>query len=141
MPRTDATAVRAVLGRNYDGSSDLAPFIAAAGAIVDGVAECATAQGLTLGDDRLALLETWLAAHCYAQMDPTYTAKSTGGASGSYTGQTGMYLEGTRYGQMAVTLDTSGCLASGASSGRAVTAGASWLGKRPSEQLTYDERY
>ena len=65
-----------------------------------------------LDEDTLTQIEVQLAAHFYSvQRDPQYQAKSTDGASGSFTGQTGMFLESTYYGQTAKLLDVTGKLA------------------------------
>jgi hypothetical protein len=147
MARTTPAAVQAVLRKDYDtaGLPDLAPFIAAASAVVDDVAACADAQGTPLAAGRLDLIETWLAAHFSAQTDRPYASKGTEGASASFDNQTGMYLEGTTYGQRAVLLDPSGCLAAlgaTAAPGAAAPTATSffWAGKRPSEQVPYWER-
>ena len=122
---------------DWDGVTDLDQFISAATVIVDRVVTCATAKSITLTDTELELIERWLSAHCYVQNDQTLASKSTGGASGSAHGQTGLNLDSSRYGQMAKTLDYSGCLA--AIDKRAV-ARLNWVGKRPSAQTPYVER-
>lgn len=136
-----ADGVKAVLLRDYDAerAPSLAPFLAAASSLVARAAVCATARGFTVSAETWAGVEVWVAAHLYCQSDATYQSKSTDGASGSYRGQTGMYLESTLYGQTAVLMDPSGCLASAAKGGRA-SAGGSWLGKGEREQRTYAER-
>lgn len=147
MSRTSSSAVQGILrvgsqGGDYDdeNSPSLDPYIASATVIVDRVATCATAKGKTLTSTELELIERWLAAHFYCMSDVTYQSRSTAGASASFTGQTGMYLEGTRYGQMAVSLDYSGCLLAIATGAQRKTAGFVWGGQRPSEQTNYSER-
>jgi hypothetical protein len=139
--RTNSAAVQALLdaGKNYDGTTSLIPFMETASAIVDDVALCAIARNKTLDADRLELIERWLAAHCYKLADQGYASNSTADASASYQGQTGMYLEGTKYGQMAVRLDKSGCLQAIAGNERKAASGF-WLGKTAAEQLTWEER-
>lgn len=144
MPRTTSPEVEAILrpgsqGGDYDDDNEpsLEPYIATASALVDRVATCATNKGITLSATELELIERWLAAHCYCLSDQTYASKSTEGASASFHGQTGMAIESTRYGQMALTLDVSGCLM--ALSKRQV-ASAGWLGKSDPDKLTYDQR-
>lgn len=146
MARTTAAAVKAVLlpGKDYDteNSPDLTPFIDTASAYVDDIVTCAADQdpAVTLTDARLELIERWLAAHFYVVSDQTYASKSTEGASASFHGQTGMYIESSRYGQTAMSLDKSGCLASiGGSAGR-IRVGTAWLGKAPSNQTDYVDR-
>lgn len=143
MARTDADAVKGILLDDYDPAPevgdavDLSPFIATATVIVSRVATCAAAKDLTLSAEELELIERWLAAHCYAMSDQTLASTSTEGASASFHGQTGMRLEATKYGQMATTLDFSGCLT--AIDKRQVARGF-WLGKPRSEQIPYVDR-
>ena len=135
MPRTTSDAVSGLLGDDYAAGRSLTAFIASAGRLVDRVAACATARGLTLSADDAADLETWLAAHLYQQSDPGYTSKSTVSASGSFKGETGTGLRSTNYGATALALDpTGGCLA-------AVTAparpGGFYGGVPPADRETY----
>ena len=128
-------------GGDYDlvANPDLTPFIDTASALVDDVAECATNKGKPLTSGRLELLERWLAAHFYQQSDQGYTQRATLRASGTFQGDTGMYLESTKYGQTARNLDSSGCLNAIANGTRKV-AGGFWAGKPPSEQINYEDR-
>lgn len=141
--RTTSAAVRALLepGKAYDtvDSPSLTPFIDAASAMIDDVNECATADGVTLGDTRLELIERWLAAHFYVMSDQAYTSEGTEGASASYQGQTAMFLTASKYGQMAMRLDKSGCLEAVGGAERKVASGF-WLGKPPSGQTPYRNR-
>lgn len=143
MARTTDVLVKKVLapGRDYDtvNNPSLQPFIEAASSVVDDVVTCATRKGKTLTSTKLELIERWLAAHLYQMSDEGYTSRSTMSASGSFQGQTGMYLEATMYGQTAITLDPTGCLVAIAKGARP-TARAFWAGKRPSEQTDYDAR-
>ncbi len=142
MSRTTTILVEALLGNDYDPApevgepTDLQQYIDSAGVIVSRVATCAAAKGMALTTEELELIERWLSAHCYVQMDQTYASHSDG-ASASFHGQTGMHLESSRYGQMAMDIDYSGCLT--AISKRQI-ARAAWLGKPPSEQTDYDQR-
>lgn len=144
MARTTSTAVIAVLLDDYgprgDGTlPDLTAFVETASAVVDDVEDCAAARDRTLGSTRLELIERWLAAHFYAVSDQPYRSKSTADASATFQGDTAMYFEATKYGQTAMRLDPSGCLAAigGAAPAR---ARAFWLGKPPSEQTDYEDR-
>jgi hypothetical protein len=142
MSRTTDTAVKAILLRDYDtrNSPSLDSFIETASALVDDLVDCATGKGVTFSAGRLELIERYLAAHFYQQSDKGFTSKSTGDASASYQGKTDMYLTSTLYGQTAITLDKTGCLRSIGTGQVANTARGIWLGKKPSEQLRYDER-
>lgn len=143
MARTTVEAVIALLtpGNDYDtiNEPNLTPFVDTASAVVDDVVQCITNRGLTLSEARRELLERWLAAHFYQQSDQAYASRSTLRASGQFQGQTGMFLENTKYGQTALTLDTSGCLSRIANGARKVARGY-WAGKRPSEQTDYKDR-
>lgn len=139
--RTTTTAVQTLLGIDYDDEvqPSLQPFVDTATVIVDRVAACAITREVTLTDGELELIERWLAAHFYVQRDQTYSSSSQGGASGSFQGQTGMYLESSKYGQSAIRVDWSGCLAA-LNKGVQNAVRIFWAGKTESEQLTYDER-
>ena len=69
--------------------------------------------------------------------DQQAQSKTEGRASVTYGGKTGMRLEATKYGQMAMSLDYSGCLERIANKQR---ARAFWLGYKPSEQTDYVDR-
>lgn len=129
MARTTATAVEKVLGYNYDGESDLSPYIDTAANIVDQAVACATARNIVISSGTAALMEMWLAAHYYLQMDPLYKSKTTGRASASFADQD--------YSKQALQLDGSGCLA-GILSGK--RASLTWGGKTDAEKLDYDQR-
>ncbi len=111
MPiRTKPGAVLSVLLREYDtvNNPSLGSFIDLASNLTDQVQanDCAgllTASGLEL-------IERLLAAHFYQIGDPGYTSRSTGGASGSFNGQQTQTLKGTRYGQQAMLMDSTGFL-------------------------------
>lgn len=139
MARTTPTAVQALLdpGGEYDGTTDLSTFVAEASLIVDDLVAYASRKRLTLTDAKLAAIEARLGAHGYQQSDKGYASESEGGSSASYLGRTDKGLESTYHGQQAITLDTSGYLRSLIKGGR---ASATWLGKRPSEQINLADR-
>jgi len=123
---TTIDAVQAILGGNYDCKSDLQPFLDTADTMVNQMLDCASQRGFTYTAEQLQTIEGWLSAHYYAQMDQLYKSKTTGGASAVFQGQTAMGLNSTLYGQQAISLDPSGCLAS--FSNPQVARGA-WLGR------------
>lgn len=144
MSRTTSELVEGILLDNYGPDEcldypDLHPFVIAASSLVDDVVECAAAKGITLSDSKLEVLERWLGAHFYQQSDRGIKFKKTQDASNRYDGETKMYLESTMYGQMAVTLDPSGCLAAIAD-GERKSVNMVWLGKRPSQQINIMDR-
>lgn len=141
MARTTDTLVKGLLLLDYDAnrSPSLQPFIDTATVLVDRVAVCASALDEALTVAELELIERWLSAHYYVQSDQTFASKSTSGASATHHGQTGMRLENSKYGQGALSLDTTGCLDQLANKSNA-KARAHWLGRPPSEQTAYEDR-
>jgi len=132
MARVTADEVGAIIDIIDDGDdgTDIEPFISTASSLVDEV--CVPAG---YDDNRLNLIELWLAAHFYAVKDPRFQSQGIGGASGSYQGQTGMQLESTTYGQQAMILDTKGGLAllnHATQSGKRGSVGITWLGNERS---------
>jgi hypothetical protein len=142
MARTTADQVKAVLMSDYgpkrDGElPDLAPFVRAAGVMIDRVETCAQAKAVPLSAEELAVLETWLSAHYYSVSDRPYQSTMTDRAQATYQGKTGMGLESSYYGQTALGLDASGCLS--AISKRRV-ASVTYVGKRPDDATAYEDR-
>lgn len=137
MARTTSTLVQGLLKTDYDGSSDLTPYIDTASSVMDDVVVCAARKGKTLSNAKLEIVERWLSAHFYCVMDGKYTSKSTSGASGSFQGSSKEGFESTTYGQQATRLDPSGCLAN--IQDTQVATGL-WLGKPPSQQIPYSQR-
>ena len=152
-PRTTSALVQGILGADYgpipDGLTlpDLTPYIATASSVVDQIKTIAAAQNsgslqLVPSDtgvgSQAEILERWLAAHFYCVMDPTYTQRSTMGASGGLeVGQAGKGFKSTKYGRMAVTMDYSMVLENLSEKKR---ARADWLGKPVSAQTPYVNR-
>lgn len=99
---TDDTTVKLIITT----SLDTAPFIVAAQSLYDATV------GDALPDAHGSSVLTWLAAHFVAVSDPRESKESTGTSSWSFEGKnhTGMGLSSTQYGQMAMTMDTSGRL-------------------------------
>lgn len=141
MPTVTDTDVKAILapGRDYDlaNNPSLAPHIGRATRMVARVVECAAEKDITLTTLEQYDMIGWLAAHYYCCSDQTYASKNTSGGGASFHGQTGKGIESTRYGQVALEGDISGCL-------KAITMGVSaggfWAGKTESEALSYEDR-
>lgn len=130
MSRTTPTLVQAALGADYGplpngNDPDLQQYINSVVVTVDRVYVCALSKGVTLSglpvgyntspgsdspDTELELIERWLAAWQYTQMDKTLRSKSENGASASYSGQSGNGYDSNEYGQTALRIDYSGCL-------------------------------
>ncbi len=145
MARTSDPEVRAIIESKapdqIQGDIATEPFITAATNLVDWLlANCPLF--VTNSVVQMRDIETWLAAHFYSRRDHQYTSKSTGGASGSYQNQAAMFLAGSIWGQTAINLDASGCLANLnllATTGKQRVQMA-WLGRRKSEQTPYSGR-
>lgn len=135
--RTTESAVKAILGDHYDGSSSLLPFIDTATILVDRIDLADTAGEMT--DAALEMVERYLSAHFYTHADMIAQSRSTGGASGSFQGQTQMGFDATLYGQTAKRLDTTGTLVNLDQPLRP-RAKMAWLGKLRDDQLDEDER-
>lgn len=136
--RTTVEKVRSILvdRKDYDGETNLQPFIDTAVILTDRVAS--KDSDSELSDAALALIEAWLAAHYYCTPDRPYQSRNQGKSGGSFQGQTGMHLESTYYGQTAMDLDFTGTLANINKGTR--KAKAHWLGKAPSAQTDYEDR-
>lgn len=113
----------------------LSPFIIAANALVEDIA---VDSGHT--EERLTLIETWLAAHFYAMRDPSTipTSERAGPVSASYQSAVALYLASSRYGQMALTLDSSGLLAAMSPTKVTRTASVGWAGREAHRGLVAD---
>jgi hypothetical protein len=128
--RTTSEAVGNII--ELDSSISLTPFIEAANALVT---ECCSEDDYDV--TRLELIERWLSAHFYAIRDPRNTSESAGPASKSIETSVSLGFDVTRYGQMAMRLDTKGGLAAlnkrtldGQGSRR---VSMSWIGKTVEE--------
>lgn len=141
--RTTKPTVMAILGSDYDGVRDLQVFINTATKFVDRVVTLALTYSV-LGplDDTPTTgaatdLEGWVAAHLYAVSDKPLQSKSSGKASGQFSGQTGMGFDSTLYGQHALRIDYTGVLNA---IDKRKLAGAGWLGLYPSDQTDYEDK-
>jgi hypothetical protein len=124
MARITDSDVEGVI--EVDDSITLTPFITAANELVT---ELCTDSDYT--DARLALIETWLAAHFYAIRDQAVAMDRAGPVQNQYQYKIGLFLHQTKHGQMALTLDTDGNLAALSKrmeEGEAATISISWLG-------------
>jgi len=122
-PRTTAAEVESII--EVDATISLTPFITIANELVT---EYCADEDYT--EARLALIETWLAAHFYAVRDLRVASESAG-VSVSYYGSVGQNLSGTMYGQQAMVLDTAGGLASlnkQVGTGKKSSVSCTWLG-------------
>ena len=108
MPRVTDNEVQAII----DTERDTVPFINSANLIVD---EELASKGMSA--NRLTQIELYLAAHMVALTEEKggVIKKSTGEAFEAYGGEFTTGFNMTRYGQHAIVLDTSGTLATLAS--------------------------
>jgi hypothetical protein len=104
--------VECLLGpQNYDGTTDLTQFVASAHSLCQGINTFAANKGISvLAGPDLEIVERWLSAHLYCQNNPALSSLSTGGISQGFQGQSTLNLDNTRWGQMAIMMDTTGYL-------------------------------
>lgn len=118
--RTTAAEVLDIMDSGCTVSTNIITrLIVAASAVVDQVFENDT----DIGDTLLEEIECWLTAHMIASsVYRTASEEEVGDARVKYTGQFGKKLESTPYGQMVLTLDTTGKMAKMGKSGASITA-------------------
>jgi len=105
--RTSVLAVKQILDNTTLSNIIIEAYINSANVMVTEVL-----GGTDLSDDTLTEIERWVAAHMVASTRERQAIKEAAGtASITYTGAYGVGLKSTSYGQMALTLDTSGLLA------------------------------
>jgi len=106
------------------------PYITVANELVT---ECCTGDAgptTEYTDERLELIERWLAAHLYTVRDPRMVSEHAGSVSGSVQSHVGLGFDTSHYGQTAMRLDTNGGLSAlneSVKKGRPRIA-AAWLG-------------
>lgn len=146
MARTNGTAIKGLLGDNYNQRDSIDPYLLAANKLVNRVEQYGIDTGVTLDDDTLEMIERVLGAHFYQHTDKGFASRSTGGSSASFEGESGKYLERTTYGQMAIQLDETGYLANMVQaaaeerSSKPATASGAWAGTPYSQQPDYEDR-
>ncbi len=104
MPRVTSSEVKGLITTRFDVDA----FIATANLLVE---ESLVGQGLT--DARLKTIELWLSAHFVAVAEErgALTGSDKGNSAETYEIIVGTGLNMTRFGQQAISLDTSGVLA------------------------------
>lgn len=129
---TDVT----IVGSDSAGYPGLDPFIDMANEMVT---ECCTLQGQGYSDNRLTMIETWLAAHYYALRDPRVFSEKAGSVAQSFQATLALGLNNTTYGQQAMRIDTAGGLAAKENKVAKMLdlkVGITWLGNRRSGVVT-----
>lgn len=142
MALTTSELVQGILLSDYGETESgelpsLTPFIDTAAVFMARVSTCASLKGTPLTVTEKEILERWLAAHFYAMSDQTYESRRTADSAGKFHGKTGMGLEASKYGQQAMSIDPSGCVAS---ISKRREARLVWLGKNPTDQTDYVDR-
>jgi hypothetical protein len=122
--RTTPEAVQEILLNNYDGETNLEPFITAAAMVVG--RRLAT---LAYTADELAEIERWLAAHFATVPEGQLRAEQAGQARDDIAIKIDLGLDQTTYGQTARVLDTLGGLAGVGAPQKRVKF--FWAGKHP----------
>lgn len=139
MPRTTKTLIEEII--EVDASiipndAAMLPFITMANEIVTEVCTGAAGPTVAYSDDRLTLIETWLAAHFYTNRDPRAKSEGAGGVTASYESQIALGFGSSLFGQTAMRIDTNGGLAkldADSKKGGKPRVGVSWLGTPHSE--------
>ena len=124
MARTTDADVGEVV--EVDATISLTPFITIANELVT---ELCADSGYT--DTRLALIETWLAAHFYLIRDQAVAQEQAGPVQIQYQFKIGLMLAQTKQGQTAMMLDTAGNLAAMSKrmeQGEAASVQFTWMG-------------
>ena len=124
MARATDADVEAVI--EVDADISLTPFITVANELVT---ELCTDSDYT--DERLVIIETWLAAHCYSVRDKAIAQERASSVQVQYQTKIGMFLAETTHGQMAMTIDSAGNLAALSKrmeDGEPATIQFSWMG-------------
>lgn len=104
--RITATEVKAILDTSELSDPIIDSFILGATALVNSVFGVTDVTALTKE------IERWLTAHLIAStVERMAEREGAGGASITYTGKYGENLSSTSYGQMVLTLDTTGKMA------------------------------
>ena len=119
--RTTSGAVEGII--EVDVTISLEPFMLVANELVTEV--CSDA-GYT--EERLELIERWLAAHFYTNRDPRPVTERAGPVSATYQSAVALNLNTSHYGQTAMMLDTAGGLAALSKQKPKRIASVTWLG-------------
>lgn len=125
MARVTDAEVEAIL--DYDDSISLTPFILVANQLVT---ELCTDSDYT--DARLLEIERWLSAHFYSVRDMVVSSEKAASVSQNFQYKVDLALNYTKYGQMAMVIDTVGNLAQlnkRIIDGESATVSIDWLGE------------
>lgn len=112
MPPVTAVELRGIFPTQADDTA-LATFLQTATVLMGSLASCFAAASPPLTADEIHELTLYFAAHIMVATAPAGSLESFGITSELrevYTGKFGIALQATRYGQIALLLDRSGCL-------------------------------
>lgn len=104
MARTTSVLVAGII--EVDTTIALDPFIFPANELVTEIC-----VGVGYSDERLELIERYLAAHFYTLRDPRALNEKAGSVAATYQSKVDLNLATSHYGQHAMLLDTKGGLA------------------------------
>jgi len=129
MPRVTEAEVRAVL--ETDEEVSLTGFISDAGVFVDRAVLQAQSNSAEITSQEAKLMEKYIAAHLYALFEQKPLKERVGRSSVTYVGKSGMGLESTVWGQTALSIDSTGSLATvtGTETDNVKTLGGAYLGE------------
>ena len=135
MASTTAALVAGII--EVDTSITLTPFISVANEFVT---ECCASATPAYSVARLALIETWLAAHIYTVRDMRAEQEKAGDVSEKKQSKVDLGFDTSHYGQTAMRLDTLGGLAAlnaSAKKGENTTLSTGWLGSADESNIDY----
>jgi hypothetical protein len=105
MARVTAEEVQAIMDTDLT-EAKITGYIDSVTIIVDGLF-----NSVSISDPLLKEIERWLTAHAIAiSSERQAREEGAGGAYIKYAGMTGIGLKATSYGQMAISIDTTGTL-------------------------------
>lgn len=136
MARTTDELIEGII--DVDSAITLTPFITAANMLVT---EFCTNLDNDYTDAQLVVIETWLSAHFYTVRDMRAESEKAGPVSEKFQSKVDLGLSTSHYGQMAMTLDFRGGLASlneKIKNGKSSTIGFTWLGTENPNAINSD---
>lgn len=137
MARTTPDLVKEIIEVDED-LGTLDPFIDIANQLVTELCEPLNYYS----EERLTIIETWLAAHLWTSLDPRIQTQFADGVGVTFQNKIGLGLDHSTYGQMVKRLDTKGVLAQldvNAAKGGKITATLAHLACPPETTETEEE--
>lgn len=136
MPRTTRTLIGQIIELDVSivpDDASMAPFIEIASELVTEFCTGANGPRTPYTEQRLEIIERWLAAHFYTTRDPRASAETAGAVSVTYQSRVDLGFDSSHFGQAAMRLDTNGGLAKlneNSKKGGRPSVGAVWLGTK-----------